>query len=80
MIKIEGYEIRIIADDAEMLAELTMLIRAIRDTLKDHYDEETVDKMIVKAGRLAYLSEEEMGLEPGSLFTKIKLEDEDVSI
>jgi hypothetical protein len=47
-------------DAGVVIAELTVVIKGIRTVLTDEVDEEFADVAIAEAGRLAYMSEEEI--------------------
>lgn len=83
MIKTEGGQVMISASTEEMLAELTVIIRAVKTVLENKYGDETTREMIAEAGRLAYLTDEEldaMEMEAKKWQRETKLEDEDVPI
>lgn len=83
MIKTEGGQVMISASDEEMLAELAVIIRAVKTVLENKYGDETTREMIAETGRLAYLTDEEldaMETEAKKWRREAKLEDEDVPI
>lgn len=47
----------------EILSELTLIIRHVRDMLYEDMDKEYADKLIANCGRLAYMTTEEVAEE-----------------
>ena len=44
-------------ETVEVLAEFTGIIRGIKDLLTENYSEETADKLIARAGQVAFSDE-----------------------
>lgn len=43
-----------------LLAELAEIIRALKESFADHYDDEFVRRMIAKSGELAFMDDDEI--------------------
>lgn len=80
MIKNDYGIVTIEADDAQMMVDLTLAIRAVRETLTENFSEDIADRMIVMAGRLAYVTEEEFDKGCSEMFAEMGEEDGNVRV
>ena len=73
MIRVENGAVLIKNDGlADIMEDLTITIRAVKDTLELGYDEETVRGIIAFCGKLAYKSKEELEKEKADMEETIK--------
>lgn len=60
MIKADGRTVWIEGSAPELLVELTFILQSIRNCLSEEFDTKIVDESIAEAGRLAFMSEDEL--------------------
>lgn len=60
MIRVSHHEVEIEGHAAMVLSEFTMLIRELNGVLTKKYDEKFAREQIAEAGRLAFLTAEEL--------------------